>query len=154
MGARYLDIRIPDGIPAVLAPESYRDLQAVCAPFYKPETVHANPALRIVEKPVLFPAEPPISAEAQDIIRSFCTVDRSRRLGNISGGAARVKEHPFFAGINWTDIYNRTTQGPIIPPVRWPGDAQCFDIYPEDDGNRDQYTTDMAERFDGFFADF
>ncbi|KAH9436888.1 hypothetical protein MCOR02_000552 [Pyricularia oryzae] len=58
---------------------------------------HQNPIeiyKQIVEKPVVFPQDPPISPNAQDIIRQFCTVDRSRRLGNISGGAARVKEHP------------------------------------------------------------
>lgn len=109
---------------------------------------------RIVEKPVLFPAEPPISLEAQDVIRSFCTVDRSRRLGNISGGAVRVKEHPFFHSVNWDDVYNRRARGPIIPPVRWPGDAQCFDVYPEDDGNREPYTEEMAQRYDKFFTDF
>ena len=109
---------------------------------------------RIVEKPVLFPAEPPISPEAKDIIRQFCTVDRSRRLGNISGGAAKVKEHQFFRDVNWDDVYHRRNRGPINPPVRYPGDAQCFDIYPEDDGKRDTYTPDMATKYDEYFADF
>jgi hypothetical protein len=110
--------------------------------------------IRIVEKPVLFPVEPRISDEAQDIIRSFCTVDRSRRLGNISGGAQRVKEHPFFKNVNWEDIYNRRTKGPIIPPVRYPGDAQCFDNYAEDDGERAEYTAELAQKYDDYFKDF
>ncbi|TWU74382.1 serine/threonine protein kinase, AGC [Metarhizium rileyi] len=118
---------------------------------------HSNPIeiyKQIVEKPVTFPHDPPISAEAQDIIRSFCTVDRSRRLGNISGGAARVKAHPFFRTVNWDDVLNRRQQGPIVPPVRYAGDSQCFDTYPEDDGRRDRYTDEMAQRFDSYFADF
>ncbi|TPX10665.1 uncharacterized protein E0L32_008399 [Thyridium curvatum] len=118
---------------------------------------HQNPIeiyKQIVEKPVVFPQEPPISPEAQDLIRSFCTVDRSRRLGNISGGAARVKEHPFFRGVDWEATYRRAERGPIVPPVRYPGDAQCFDIYPEEDVSRDKYTDQMAEKYDDFFKDF
>jgi protein kinase A len=118
---------------------------------------HQNPIeiyKQIVEKPVLFPQDPPISDAAKDIIRSFCTIDRSRRLGNISGGAQRVKEHPFFQGVNWSDVFNRRRRGPIIPPIRYPGDSQCFDNYPEDDGRRDEYSSDMAQRYDQYFADF
>ncbi|KAK7702233.1 cytochrome c oxidase subunit 1 [Diaporthe eres] len=118
---------------------------------------HQNPIeiyKQIVEKPVIFPQEPPISHEAQDIIRSFCNADRSRRLGNVSGGAKRVKEHPFFRGVNWDDVFNRRHRGPIIPPIRFPGDAQCFDIYPEEDATRDKYTDDLREKYDGYFQDF
>jgi len=118
---------------------------------------HQNPIeiyKQIVEKPIVFPQEPPISDAAKDIIRQFCTVDRSRRLGNISGGAAKVKAHPFFAGVDWDAVYQKRHRGPIIPPVRYPGDAQCFDIYPEEDATRDEYTNEMAEKYDEYFKDF
>ncbi|KXX74353.1 cAMP-dependent protein kinase catalytic subunit PRKX [Madurella mycetomatis] len=118
---------------------------------------HQNPIeiyKQIVEKPVVFPQEPPISDAAKDIIRQFCTVDRSRRLGNISGGAAKVKAHPFFAGVDWDAMRQKRHRGPIIPPVRYPGDAQCFDIYPEEDATQDQYTDEMAEQYDEYFKDF
>jgi protein kinase A len=91
---------------------------------------------------------------AQNIIRSLCTVDRSRRLGNISGGTRAVKSHPFFTGIDWPAIVQRRVRPPIQPRVRFPGDAQCFDTYPEDDGNRAAYTEEQAERYDGYFTDF
>jgi hypothetical protein len=107
-----------------------------------------------LEKPVVFPQDPPLSEDAKDVIRSFCTVDRSRRLGNISGGAARVKAHPFFRETNWDDMLNRHHKGPIQPPVRYPGDAQCFDVYPEDDGSREPYGGEMAAKYDPYFADF
>jgi serine/threonine protein kinase len=115
----------------------------------------SNPTThRIVEKPIVFPQEPPISDAAKDIIRQFCTVDRSRRLGNVSGGAAKVKAHPFFAGVDWDAVYQKRHRGPIIPPVRYPGDAQCFDIYPEEDANKEEYTNEMADRYDEYFEDF
>lgn len=109
---------------------------------------------RIVEKPVVFPQDPALSDEAKDIIRQFCTVDRSRRLGNISGGAAKVKAHPFFRGVDWDAVYARKNKGPIIPPIRFPGDAQCFDIYPEEDVTKDKYTQEMRDKYDDFFKDF
>lgn len=110
--------------------------------------------LRIVEKPVVFPQEPAISPEAKDIIRSFCNVDRSKRLGNVQGGARRVKEHPFFRGVDWDAVYNRRYRGPILPPVRFPGDAQCFDIYPEEDVGHGEYTDDLREKYESYFKDF
>ncbi|KAF4124708.1 protein kinase A [Geosmithia morbida] len=117
---------------------------------------HQNPIeiyKQIIEKPLVFPREPQISDEAKSIILSFCTKDRSHRLGNISGGAQRVKEHPFFRGVNWDDISHARGTGPIIPPVRFPGDAQCFDNYPEDDGSRRvEYTAEMAQEYDRYFS--
>jgi protein kinase A len=110
--------------------------------------------LRIVSKPVHFPNEPAISEEAKDIIRQFCTVDRSKRLGNISGGAQRVKDHPFFHGVNWEDVYYRKYRGPIIPPIRYPGDAQCFDMYPDEKEGREHYSDDLRRKWDDHFKDF
>ncbi|GAO17761.1 uncharacterized protein UV8b_04169 [Ustilaginoidea virens] len=118
---------------------------------------HQNPMeiyKQIVEKPVTFPQDPPLSDAAKDIIRSLCTADRSRRLGNISGGAGRVKAHPFFRPIDWGDVINRRRPGPIVPPVRYPGDTQCFDVYPEDSGRRDEYTHEMALKYDRYFEEF
>ncbi|KAI0172528.1 Pkinase-domain-containing protein [Hypoxylon sp. FL1284] len=118
---------------------------------------HQNPIeiyKQIIEKPVVFPADPPISPNAQNIIRSFCTVDRSRRLGNLIGGTEQVKSHPFFEGIDWDALYNRQLRPPIQPNVRFLGDAQCFDIYPEDDGKRESYTKDMSRQYDQYFEGF
>jgi protein kinase A len=118
---------------------------------------HQNPIeiyKQIVEKPVVFPPEPAISPEAKDLIRALCTVDRTRRLGNINGGSSRVKQHPFFDGVDWDAVYHRRVDGPIKPPVRFPGDTQCFDLYPEDDGRRAPYSDDMASQYDRYFEDF
>lgn len=70
------------------------------------------------------------------------------------GGAQRVKEHPFFRGVRWQDMYDRKYRGPIIPPVRYPGDTQCFDQYPDEKEDREQYTEDMREYWDDAFAEF
>jgi protein kinase A len=69
------------------------------------------------------------------------------------GGAQRVKDHPFFAGVRWDDVYNRKYRGPIIPPLRFRGDTQCFDTYPDEE-DRVEYTEDMREWWDEAFEDF
>ncbi|CAL3971081.1 unnamed protein product [Diplocarpon coronariae] len=109
---------------------------------------------QIVSKSVHFPSEPVISSEAKDIIRQFCTVDRSKRLGNIQDGAQRIKDHPFFQGVNWDDVYQRKERGPIIPPIRYPGDAQCFDTYPDEKEGRERYTEDLERKWENYFKDF
>ncbi|KAH8752810.1 hypothetical protein F5883DRAFT_691372, partial [Diaporthe sp. PMI_573] len=90
---------------------------------------------RIVGKSIIFPEEQPISPEAQDIISSFCNADPISRLGS-RGGAKMVKEHPFFRYVNWDDILNRRHKGPIVPHIRFLGDAQFFGIYPEEDSTK------------------
>lgn len=102
----------------------------------------------------MFPTEPEVSHNAQHVIRSLCTVDRSRRLGNINGGSIRVKEHPFFEGIDWEALLHRQVRPPIQPKVRFPGDASCFDVYPEEDAQREPYTDDMASKYDQYFESF
>lgn len=109
---------------------------------------------RIVEKPVVFPQDPPISDEAKSIIRSLCVVDRSKRLGNVQGGAQRVKDHPFFRGVDWDAVHDRKYRGPIIPPIRYPGDAQCFDVYPEEDVGHGEYTDELRDQYDRYFEGF
>ena len=102
----------------------------------------------------MFPNEPVLSDDAKDIIKQFCTVDRSHRLGNISGRAARVKDHPFFKGVVWEDVYYRKYRGPIIPPLRYPGDAQCFDLYPDEKEGREPYSSEMRHKWEDHFKDF
>lgn len=153
MGVGHIDLRIPDRIPAILEFESNRDLQTVLT-FFSILFLEANIKTRIVSKEVHFPSEPAISEEAKSIIRGLCTLDRSKRLGNLSGRAQDVKGHPFFHGVNWEDVYYRRSRGPIIPPIRYPGDAQCFDFYPDEKEGRERYTEDLEKKWDSHFKDF
>lgn len=88
---------------------------------------------RILHKPVAFPENPssyePLTEEAKDLITQLLTVDRSKRLGNLAGGAADVKGHPWFKGVVWDKIYHREYDGPIIPALKDESDASCFERY-------------------------
>jgi protein kinase A len=95
-----------------------------------------------------------MSEQARDIIGGLCTVDTSKRLGNIQGGAATVKAHPWFKDIDWDALYYRKVRGPIIPYLRGPADTRNFDEYEPEPEGREPFTKDLHEKFDEFFKDF
>ncbi|KAK5153774.1 hypothetical protein LTR04_006170 [Oleoguttula sp. CCFEE 6159] len=107
---------------------------------------------QIVEGKVRYPSA--MSSEARDLIGSLCTVDTSKRLGNIKGGAGAVKSHPWFRQIDWDALYHRRIQGPIVPHLRGPADTRNFDEYDPEPADRDPYTRELQEKYDSSFADF
>ncbi|KAF2184055.1 Pkinase-domain-containing protein [Zopfia rhizophila CBS 207.26] len=107
---------------------------------------------QIVEGRVRFPSA--MSPEARDLISGLCTVDTSKRLGNIKGGAGAVKAHPWFRHIDWEALYNRKIQGPIVPHLRGPADTRNFDEYEPEPEGREPYSQDMREKWEDCFKDF
>jgi protein kinase A len=114
--------------------------------------LHSLTIRRIVEGKVRFPSA--MSADARDLISGLCTVDTSKRLGNISGGAGRVKSHRWFKNIDWDRLYNREVNGPIVPHLRGPADTRNFDEYEPESEHRDPYTKELSDKWDESFKDF
>lgn len=74
-----------------------------------------------------FPPEVHVSPEAKDLIqRLLCDADN--RLGR--NGAAEVKEHPFFRGVEWAKISSQ--RPPYNPRVDHDLDTQNFERFDED----------------------
>ncbi|KAF2469303.1 Pkinase-domain-containing protein [Lindgomyces ingoldianus] len=111
-----------------------------------------NPMKIIVEGRVRFPSA--MSSEARDLISGLCTVDTSKRLGNIKGGASAVKSHPWFRQIDWNALYNRKVHGPIVPHLRGPADTRNFDEYEPESENREPYSREMRDKWEECFRDF
>jgi protein kinase A len=63
---------------------------------------------------------------AKDLIRRLLTVDRSKRLGNLRGGAMDVMMHPWFGGVDWGALERKGIRAPIVPPVMSAGAACSF----------------------------
>nr|POF07085.1 isoform 2 of camp-dependent protein kinase catalytic subunit alpha [Quercus suber] len=93
---------------------------------------------QIVEGKVRYPSA--MSQDARDIIGGLCTVDMTKRLGNIKGGAQTVKEHKWFANIDWDALYHRKMQGPIVPHLKSADDTRNFDEYDAETLHKDPYT--------------
>ncbi|OMJ77263.1 hypothetical protein SteCoe_23172 [Stentor coeruleus] len=58
---------------------------------------------------------PRLSDEAKDLLKRLLKRDPNKRLGSV-GDSDEVKQHPFFAGINWIDVYNKKLKPPVPPP--------------------------------------
>lgn len=66
----------------------------------------------IVRSPVAFPRNPPTDPRLKDLISRLLCKDPERRLG-AALGAAEVKAHPFFEGLNFALL--RSQRPPVIP---------------------------------------
>ncbi|KAL6642265.1 hypothetical protein ACP70R_020446 [Stipagrostis hirtigluma subsp. patula] len=76
---------------------------------YDNEMTLANIVARALE----FPKEPSVSSAAKDLVTGLLAKDPARRLG-ATVGAAAIKRHPFFNGVNWALL--RCAAPPYVPP--------------------------------------
>jgi serine/threonine-protein kinase RIM15 len=93
-------------------------------PFHdeSPEKVFENILARRIDWPEE-DEEEEISEAAKDIMNKLMCIDQTKRLG--AGGAAEVKNHPFFSDINWETLFEDDT--PFIPQPEHPEDTDYFD---------------------------
>jgi serine/threonine protein kinase len=66
----------------------------------------------VLKRPLAFPAAPALSPACRDLISRLLTKDPLQRLGAVAG-ADEVKQHPWFASINWALIRNEAP--PYVP---------------------------------------
>ncbi|KAI4334269.1 hypothetical protein L6164_018979 [Bauhinia variegata] len=69
----------------------------------------------VVSQSLKFPNAPLVSFHARDLIRGLLIKDPENRLGSVKG-AAEIKQHPFFEGLNWALI--RCAVPPELPKFR------------------------------------
>ena len=56
-----------------------------------------------------------ISGPAQNLLRKLIVLDPKQRLGH--NGADEVKNHPFFANLNWDKMKRKHITPPFVPSV-------------------------------------
>ncbi|KAG6629686.1 hypothetical protein CIPAW_14G102600 [Carya illinoinensis] len=66
----------------------------------------------VVSRSLKFPSSPVVSFHARDLIRGLLIKDPENRLGSVKG-AAEIKQHAFFDGLNWALI--RCAVPPELP---------------------------------------
>lgn len=76
---------------------------------------------------------PHIDSVSRDLIRQLLTPDRTRRLGNLSGGSDDVKNHYWFHGVQWDLLSAGKIRAPIIPRIRSPDDTCNYADYQDAD---------------------
>ena len=68
-----------------------------------------------------------VSDEAQDLITKLLIINPLKRLGYGEDGAYKIKQHPYFKGINWDDAWNLKLKPPFIPNLSNETDLKYFD---------------------------
>ncbi|PAA68489.1 hypothetical protein BOX15_Mlig016681g1 [Macrostomum lignano] len=68
------------------------------------------------------------SPEIRALLEGLLARDVDQRLGCRGRGAAEVKEQPFFAGIDWTQVYLQKYPAPLVPPRGEVNAHDAFDI--------------------------
>ncbi|KAM3515585.1 hypothetical protein MY11210_000763 [Beauveria gryllotalpidicola] len=85
----------------------------------------------ILKGKVKYPAY--VNADAQNLLERLITADLTKRLGNLYGGPADVKNHAWFSEVTWDRLARKDIDAPYTPPVKaGTGDASQFDRYAED----------------------
>lgn len=88
---------------------------------------------QIYQKILLGKVEYPrhFDANAKDLIRKLLQPDRSKRIGNLRGGADDIRKHKWFKGLDWEAVLRSEINPPILPELRHETDTRNFDQFPE-----------------------
>jgi serine/threonine protein kinase len=88
----------------------------------------------------------------KDLIQKLLVKDRALRLGNLRDGADDIKEHAWFAGIDWQVVLSKSIMGPIVPECKYPGDTSNFESYPEP--TEEEFRDSVIDPFRSLFLGF
>jgi len=119
-----------------------------------PDQVFANILAGKVDWPNLSPQEEAkyCSPEAKDLIQKLLNMNSEERLG--ANGADEIKQHPYFKGINWNELYD--VEGSFVPVVDNPENTDYFEArgadlqdFPNSDGSNSDADDSMDSKNEG-----
>ena len=61
-------------------------------------------------------------------MRKLLKINKGKRLGGTSGGAASVMKHKWFSGFNWKGLLKKELEVPINPEVSKLGEGVVWDV--------------------------
>ena len=82
-------------------------------------------SLNIYKEEIAFDKK--ISEEAKDLIVNLLIFDPKSRLGSGVDGGEKIKNHNFFKGVNWKDVWDRKLEPPFVPNLKSDQDLKYFD---------------------------
>jgi serine/threonine protein kinase len=82
-------------------------------------------SLNIYKEEIAFDKK--ISEEAKDLIINLLIFDPKSRLGSGVDGGEKIKNHNFFKGVNWKDVWDKKLEPPFIPNLKSDQDLKYFD---------------------------
>ncbi|KAJ2686279.1 Serine/threonine-protein kinase MRCK beta [Coemansia sp. RSA 1285] len=89
-------------------------------PFYSDSVPETYAKIMACEKHLAFDETVDVSDDAKDLMRKLLTRQESRI------GLSEIKTHPFFAGVDWSNI--RNVEAPFVPRLSSPDDTSNFSV--------------------------
>lgn len=86
---------------------------------------HAEMYRRVLEDPLEFPED--FDPVTKDFIASLLQREPTLRLGTGPEGPSRIRSHPYFEGLDWSDVYHKRIRPPYVPHLRSETDVSHFD---------------------------
>jgi protein-serine/threonine kinase len=80
---------------------------------------------RIKRADITFPSY--VTSNSQKLLVGLLNKTPAKRLGSGEQGGEEIKVQPFFAGVDWDDLYNLRVTPPFKPDVSGPDDTKYFD---------------------------
>lgn len=68
---------------------------------------------------------------AKSLVKHILVSDLTKRYGNLKNGVNDIKNHRWFAGIDWQRLVTKSIDMPYKPPVKSAGDTSNFPRYPD-----------------------
>jgi protein kinase A len=96
-----------------------------CNPFYYEGMDQISLFHSIVMDAVEKPTD--CSEEAADLVMRLLVKDPTRRLGSLARGEREIVEHPWFHGMDVTEIRHRRVTAPWVPQLKDAFDTSCFE---------------------------
>ncbi|CAG9572494.1 protein kinase A catalytic subunit [Leishmania major strain Friedlin] len=84
---------------------------------------------KILVGKVLFPRW--VDSKARDFIKGLLSLDPTKRLGNLPNGTEDIKNHKYFAEVDWNVVLSKKIPAPIPVRQHKEGDTHYFDKYPD-----------------------
>lgn len=80
---------------------------------------------KIVAGDIIYPSH--FRKSAISIVKKLLKHKPTKRLGVVKGGAKKIKEHPWFADLDWKKLYQRKLTAPIVLQIKDNTDLSNFD---------------------------
>lgn len=101
-----------------------------------------------------------VNANGESAVNHMDAGGDNNKLRYGANFAQNLKNHPWFANINWEDLVSKKVEPPFIPFLSsGNGDAKYFDKFPEEDpgaaaGGLNRSQKDGGDQFEGLFDGF